>query len=415
MSITAGAVAATLGAARGADAQVWRRIGERAKQAAERETMREVDRKVTGVVRCAFDDQECIRQAEREGKRVERVERGASTPAAATAAASAAGSSARPGEGVWANYDFVPGERVLFVDDFSRDNVGDFPRRLELVGGMMDVVEVGGQRYLRASGPYSAFNVRLGEQLPERFTIEFDIHVPSDQFWNRVYTEAPARGLIRSGYAGSYFHLTATAVGLEGSGPEVRKDVRFRLRDEKPAVPVRIMVDGDYTKMYIGEERVVNAPNAVILRGQAIQFVLAGSEQTPTLLRNLRIAAGGRKLYEALAADGRVATQGILFDTGSDRLRPESTPTLKEIGEMLRQHAGLRLRIEGHTDNVGSAEANQVLSGRRAAAVRQYLLTTYGVDAARLEAVGVGPARPVAPNSTPEGRQRNRRVELVRL
>ena len=124
--------------------------------------------------------------------------------------------------------------------------------------------------------------------------------------------------------------------------------------------------------------------------------------------------AGGKKLYDALSESGRVATQGIYFDTGSDRIRPESTPTLKEIGTMLTEHGDLKLTIEGHTDNVGNAAANQDLSQRRAAAVKDYLVAKHGIDSSRINSAGLGDKKPAAPNATPEGRQQNRRVELVK-
>ena len=127
------------------------------------------------------------------------------------------------------------------------------------------------------------------------------------------------------------------------------------------------------------------------------------------------MAAGGKKLYDALAEKGRVATQGIYFDTGSDRIRPESTPTLKEIGTMLKDHPDLKLTIEGHTENVGSAQSNQALSEKRAAAVRQYLMDSYQVDGTRLTAKGLGASKPAGGNDTAAGRQQNRRVELVKM
>ena len=96
-------------------------------------------------------------------------------------------------------------------------------------------------------------------------------------------------------------------------------------------------------------------------------------------------------------------------------IQPESTPTLKEIARALQQNADLRLRIEGHTDNIGSTDVNQQLSERRAAAVRDYLVQRESIDASRLESAGMGPSVPAADNSTPEGRQTNRRVELVVL
>ncbi len=128
----------------------------------------------------------------------------------------------------------------------------------------------------------------------------------------------------------------------------------------------------------------------------------------------IRVAAGGLDLYDALARDGRVSTQGILFAVDSDEIRPESTPTLKEIGAMLTDHADLRLAIEGHTDSDGDEAYNLDLSRRRAAAVKAFIVSTYGVDASRLETEGYGEGKPVADNGTPEGKQQNRRVELVR-
>ena len=124
--------------------------------------------------------------------------------------------------------------------------------------------------------------------------------------------------------------------------------------------------------------------------------------------------AGGRELYDALEENGRVATQGIYFDSGSDKIRPESTPTLVEIADMLKEHPDLDLLIEGHTDNVGTPASNLALSDRRAAAVRQILIDTYKVDGNRLTTKGFGDTVPAVANTTPEGRQQNRRVELVK-
>jgi outer membrane protein OmpA-like peptidoglycan-associated protein len=119
-------------------------------------------------------------------------------------------------------------------------------------------------------------------------------------------------------------------------------------------------------------------------------------------------------MYDAIESAGRVATQGIYFDTGSDRIRPESSGTLKQIAAMLNEHAELGITIEGHTDNAGNAAANKALSEARALAVKEALVSTYGVAAERVESVGLGDTKPADPNTTPEGRQNNRRVELVK-
>lgn len=119
-------------------------------------------------------------------------------------------------------------------------------------------------------------------------------------------------------------------------------------------------------------------------------------------------------MYQALAQGGRVSTHGILFASGSDQIMGESTPTLKEIGTMLQQHPDLKLLIEGHTDNQGTPAGNLDLSGRRAAAVKAFLMANYGIASTRLSTKGYGETKPVATNATPEGRQDNRRVELVK-
>lgn len=373
-------------------------------------------------VRCAFRDEACIRKAKAEKRtpiltddegRVLTDTDGRPITDPAAAAAVAGTTAERPGTGAWTNYDFVPGERPLFYDDFSRDAVGDFPRRFELVAGNWDVVEWRGARYLRATANGS-IRIPLPETLPDRFTIEFPASVQHGNAYVRVSTAGVYQG-DRS-YAGSLPSLEFSQAGLRAhkQGP-VTMSRRQPGTDRDALVTVRLMGDGAHLKMYVNEQRVANAPNAVFARTDAIVIsVSSASDARPVMIGPVRIAAGGRDLYDALSRDGRVATQGILFAVNSDVIRPESTPTLEEIGAMLTKNVALRLTIEGHTDADGDDALNLDLSKRRAAAVKAFLVATYGVDAGRLETEGFGETRPVASNTSPEGRQQNRRVELVR-
>ena len=104
----------------------------------------------------------------------------------------------------------------------------------------------------------------------------------------------------------------------------------------------------------------------------------------------------------------------IYFDFNSDRIREQSERTLREIAEMLRRQPSWSLAVEGHTDNIASDRFNLELSARRAAAVKAALAGRYGVAESRLTTSGAGESRPKERNDTPEGRARNRRVELVR-
>jgi len=120
------------------------------------------------------------------------------------------------------------------------------------------------------------------------------------------------------------------------------------------------------------------------------------------------------------AASGPVREAGrevldIRFDYRSTAIRQEDRPELEDLAQRLREQPRLRLRIEGHTDAVGSAEYNRDLSQRRAASIREYLVESAGIDGRRIETVGHGESRPVASNETEEGRSRNRRIEAVML
>lgn len=107
----------------------------------------------------------------------------------------------------------------------------------------------------------------------------------------------------------------------------------------------------------------------------------------------------------------RYAFENLEFETGKDIIRKSSFPSLNALADLLVKKATYGLLIEGHTDNVGTDENNLILSQKRATAVKNYLIKK-GVDAAKLEAFGYGEGKPVATNDTPEGRQRNRRVEM---
>jgi OmpA-OmpF porin, OOP family len=394
---------------------------ERVDKAADKATDKAMD-KAESKVKCAVTDQACIDRAAAEGKEVETT--GAATQAGATAGA-AAGPAAggRPGAGAWANFDFVPGERVIFAEDFTRDRVGNFPRRFELHKGNGEVVEWNGGRWLRftANSNDDGFHIQLPEVLPQRFTIEFDLTIP----WMGM--DIFAGDASEGSYKHGRIHFSGSTVGLkranssEGSTVDPRAHFPDMFADDSyisRPFRIRIHADGRYVKLYIEEKRIGNLPNLDFARSDKLTFeynrTTVNNSVHPPMIANISINAGGKDMYDALIADGRVAVQGIYFDTGSDRIRPESSGTLKEIADMLAQHSDLKLVIEGHTDNVGDASANQTLSEKRAAAVAAALSGTYKVDAGRLTSKGFGASKPAASNDSPEGRQQNRRVELVR-
>lgn len=329
-------------------------------------------------------------------------------------------SAAGPGEGVWANYDFVPGHRVLAYHDFDATYVGNFPDRLTYLEGEMDVVKLpDGNSVLRTQN-VGRFVVPLAGPLPERFTVEFRVRATDARSSVMMYSPEE-KGVGRS--PGKTLaaligpQATGLTVGKYVEGPKSTRgmDAGFLVEDW---VDIRIAVDGRYWKMYAGEERVASIPQVDFPRGAGLAFYLSmyPHDGDDLYLDDVRIAEGGRAiLYDELQATGHVITRGILFDTDSDRLRPESTPTLQDIASMLQQHPELRLRIEGHTDATGTDARNDALSAQRAEAVKTWLVNHKSITGDRLEVQGLGASRPVADNATAEGRQENRRVELHRL
>lgn len=410
-----GLVAAAPTPAAGQLGGLKKKIERKVDRAVDREVDEALD-KTENEIRCTAGDSDCIEQAKKDGKQVVIVDQDGEVVAAEGADAAVP---AKPGEGVWANYDFVPGNRILFAEDFSQDRVGDFPKRLEFVKGNWEIVEWEGQRLLRNTGPrYAAVKIVLPRELPESFTIELDAHFTHGNHRMIVATTAPEPGKYWNSLEGNFFQIGVA----HGTGVTTRAKGGVESTNRSPEVetglvPIRIMVDGRYAKVYVRERRVANIPNAEFRRSAEIYIenIYSGSAENPLYLGPIRIAEGGRNLYDKLAEDGRVATQGILFAVNSSKIRPESTPTLEEIGTMLQEHEDLRIRIEGHTDASGDDASNQTLSEERAGVVRRFLIDTYGIDESRLESQGFGESSPVDTNDTPEGQQNNRRVELIKL
>jgi len=131
-------------------------------------------------------------------------------------------------------------------------------------------------------------------------------------------------------------------------------------------------------------------------------------------LGTITTPAPGAAIERQLADSCRAPVYGFYFGFNSAELESASQPTFQAVAGMLGHHPDWTLAIEGHTDSIGDPAANIKLSDRRANAVRQELITHYGIAAPRLTAAGRGMAGFVAPNNTLEGRARNRRVDLVR-
>ena len=126
------------------------------------------------------------------------------------------------------------------------------------------------------------------------------------------------------------------------------------------------------------------------------------------------VMADASSIADELSKSGHIALYGIHFETAKATILPDSETVLAEVAKMLQQNRDVKVSIEGHTDNVGSAAANQTLSEKRAQAVVAWL-SSHGIEGSRLQAKGWGASKPVDDNATEDGRAKNRRVELVKI
>jgi outer membrane protein OmpA-like peptidoglycan-associated protein len=349
----------------------------------------------------------------------------ASAPSAATPAAPAAPAPANPpakaDAKIWENYDFVPGNRVIFFTDFSEDKVGNFARGLKYVAGPMDVVERDGVKMLRSTGR-STFLVPVGKVLPERFTLEIGIIAPKGHCcgYEMLTFEGGAELDRDAKSANPNWHSNGTLIiggGQTVGTSSVNHPEAMQTQLKGQVAHVRVLMDSGYFKMYTNERRMYNIPELPFKRDSVIRVFVNGAEEADVavFLTSIRVAESETDvLYDALTAKGRWATQGILFATGKAELQPESRPVLKEIASTMKEHGDLKILIEGHTDNVGAAASNLSLSDARAAAVKAALVADFGLDGGRITTKGLGDTKPSVPNATAAGKAQNRRVEIVK-
>jgi outer membrane protein OmpA-like peptidoglycan-associated protein len=345
------------------------------------------------------------------------------TPTATPAPATTAGASPAPvrqDAKIWENYDFIPGSKVIFFTDFSDDRIGNFARRLKYVNGPVEVVERDGVKMLRSIGR-SQFLIPVGKKLPERFTLEIDVMSPPvSGLYETLAFEGGAKLDRGDKSAEVGWHPSGTVI--QGSGQnQANSPVKFtdamRSQIMGKVAHVRVLMDSAYFKMYTNERRMYNIPELAFRRDSVIRVFVNGAEQTDlaVFITSIRVAESETDvLYDALATKGRWATQGILFATGKAEMQPESRPVLKEIASTMKEHADLKVLIEGHTDNVGTAASNLSLSDARAAAVKAVLIADFGIVADRITTKGMGDTKPSVPNTSAEGRAQNRRVEIVK-
>ncbi len=353
------------------------------------------------------------------------------------------GPAAAPSFAVYGKYDFMPGEKLIVFEDFSRDQVGDFPARWNTnASGEIVKLEGSDAKWLAFTSSGTLIPEFI-DQLPENFTIEFDLAVtPGYSYYDQPLTVSMVHLKSQKDFAQwQRFGRDRQAGVLLGFHPQDAGGnpagiMSVEIWDEgKPVmenskeqftsfsrinnrVKVAVWRQKQRIRLYVNEAKVWDLPRAFVngVDYNSLVFSRAGAKEgNQFFVSNLRLAVGAPDTRHKLLEEGKFATTGIHFNSGSATIRPESYGVLKEIAAVLTENPAVRVKIIGHTDNDGGADLNLRLSRDRAHSVKEALQKEFGIEASRLESDGKGPGEPVGDNATSEGKAANRRVEFLKI
>jgi outer membrane protein OmpA-like peptidoglycan-associated protein len=326
-------------------------------------------------------------------------------------------------------YDFVPGEKVIFYDDFSQENVGDFPVMWNTNGSgeIVTSAKFPGKWLQLTKQGY--FIPEASDEFTDNYTIEFDIvflsttgdnsvggvnfFLLSADLKNPMGGSQPGQAgfKMRPEYDNVFWNNWSEAREWQGDDGGVK--FTFNTNEK---YHFAIWVQKQRVRIYANESKVLDAPKALQAgyKYNVFRTELFSEDYSP-LISNFRIAAGIPDLRNKLLTEGKLVSYGIYFDVNKELVKPESFATLKDIAQVLSENPTLRIKVVGHTDADGDNAANLDLSKRRAASVKAYLEKNFNADAARIETDGKGETEPVADNNTSVNKAKNRRVEFIKL
>ncbi len=335
----------------------------------------------------------------------------------------------------YSKFDFVPGEKVIGFEDFSTGNIGDFPAGWNS-NGAGEIVTVDGQqgRWLWITKP-GVFIPEFTKSYPGDFTFEFDLlhgtpfgggtfqfavaemqnmdHLPS---WNTSSNTFKAGLYITSsgqkeGFVSNEIRKNATTVSSNQISTEL-------MSDKNNPVHISIWRQKERIRIYVNQEKLWDIPKGIAADAKlnTLLFPITATDATIRFyIGNLRLAVGAPDTRKKMQEQNKWVTHGILFDVNSATIKPESYGTLKEMANVLKEFADLKVKIVGHTDADGKDADNLNLSKRRAASVKAALAKEFGIDESRMETDGKGESEPIDKNDTPAGKANNRRVEFIKL
>ncbi len=341
-------------------------------------------------------------------------------------------------------FDFVPGEKIVASEDFSQDAVGDFPDKWNTTSsGEIRTIEGQNGKWLALVKP-GIFYPEYIKNLPDNFTLEYDVAVSNNynagSAWFeisiiKVGTDNEMRAVASN--SGDRFRFTNKSNGISirihpsndngscsyrtfenGSEQQTYTNKQNSFTSGNNIVHISIWKQKTRIRMYINEEKIIDLPKVMTSACNKIIFspnYSYANNDDMLYLTNLRLAVGDADTRNKLITEGKFVSHGILFESGSDKINPQSYGAIKEIAVVLNENAGVKVKIVGHTDSDGDDANNLELSEKRAISVKNALANDFKIEAARMETSGKGESAPMEPNTTAEGKANNRRVEFIKL
>jgi OmpA-OmpF porin, OOP family len=332
---------------------------------------------------------------------------------------------------------FVPGNRVIFSDDFSKDAVNDFPAKWSSTkSGEIKKLRGYENNFLKVSDA-AIVGPQLTKNLPANFTVEFDLLVPNDvpirmasfgfgiKPFSISHLLVPKDGIVFSFHTNNKNLAPGLKFGTKFGG--YNKPGLQSLAYQTPLntiIKCAIAVNKSRIRLYVDNIKMVDLPSSFNPQFSKSFFFCpsthgsAESKLNYFYIANVRIAEAvidrRSQVIKDLIEKGNASTTAIQFATNSDVIKTESNETLKQLADALKENKALKIKIIGHTDSDGEDAKNLILSKKRANAVK-IKLVSMGIKADRLTADGQGESNPVGDNATAEGKAQNRRVEFLKL
>ncbi len=329
---------------------------------------------------------------------------------------------------VYSKFDFVAGDKILFYDDFSNDFIGDFPS-LWNTNGSGEVVTIGdsSEKWFEMKPGANVFYIPDVPSLPEEYTAEFDLLATGLD--SKTSSSTILRVVLSDDNNfrwGDYVYAAIPfcqyhPIGfrVRGKTSQINNNITGDIRSDVLGEPhISIAVNKQRFRLWVNEKKYIDIPrfidagSALTTLKFEVMYFKDGKERL--FMKNLKVAEGGVDLRRKLMAEGSVSTNGILFDSGSANIQPQSMGIIRQIYQVLQQENSMNLMIEGHTDSDGDDATNMDLSKRRADAVRNALIDIYNVAGSRLQTSGKGESEPVGDNGTADGKAQNRRVVFIK-